>query len=91
MERDGSWLGLPAKGKLVMTAIDFSRSYMRWFNCENTNSVRILIDASCTPIDDETGQSDTYYLIALHDQACSWTGAFAKGDGVRYRCPGDRC
>ena len=47
-----------------MTAIDFSRSYMRWFNPANTNSVRILIDAACTLIDDETGQSDTYYLIA---------------------------
>ena len=37
---------------------------MRWCNSANTNSVRILIDAACTLIDDETGRSDIYYLIA---------------------------
>lgn len=45
-----------------MTAIDFSRSYMRWLG--SGNNVRILIDAACTLIDDETGQSESYYLIA---------------------------
>jgi len=45
-----------------MTAIDFSRSYMRWFN--EVNNVRILIDAACTIIDEATGKSESYYLIA---------------------------
>ncbi len=36
-----------------MSAIDFSRSYMRWFN--SRNNVRILIDAACTLIDDDAG------------------------------------
>ncbi len=62
-----------------MTAIDFSRSYMRWFNSANTNSVCILIDASCTLIDDETGQPDTYYLIT----PCRAEHTHADGDLIQ--------
>ena len=45
-----------------MSAIDFGRSYMRWFGA--VNNVRILVDAACTLTDDATGESATYYLIA---------------------------
>ena len=45
-----------------MSAIDFSRSYMRWFGA--ANNVRILIEAACTLTDDDTGKSESYYLIA---------------------------
>ena len=45
-----------------MSAIDFARSYMRWFGA--VNNVRILVDAACTLTDDATGKSETYYLIA---------------------------
>ena len=45
-----------------MTAIDFARSYMRWFR--PANNVRILIDAACTLIDDNAGTTESYYLIA---------------------------
>ena len=45
-----------------MKAIDFSRSYMRWFS--PGNNVRILVEAACTVTDEAAGQSDTYYLIA---------------------------
>ena len=45
-----------------MSAIDFSRSYMRWFNPEN--NVRILVDAACTITDENSGKADAYYLIA---------------------------
>ena len=60
-----------------MTAIDFTRSYMRWFG--SVNNVRILIDAACTLIDDKTGQSDTYYLIA----PCRAEHTHADGDLIQ--------
>lgn len=44
-----------------MSAIDFSRSYMRWTIAPQ---VRILIDAVCTLTDNSTGESKAYYLIA---------------------------
>ena len=52
-----------------MSAIDFSRSYMRWFG--SVNNVRILIDAACTLTDDETGKSESYYLIAPCRAECT--------------------
>ena len=45
-----------------MSAIDFSRSYMRWYG--EVNNVRILIDAACTLTYDSTGRPESYYLIA---------------------------
>lgn len=46
----------------MLSAIDFSRSYMRWEN--PGNNVRILVEAACTLTYEGTGKSDTYYLIA---------------------------
>ena len=45
-----------------MSAIDFSRSYMRWFS--EANNVRIGLDAACTITDESSGKSETFYLIA---------------------------
>ncbi len=56
-----------------MSAIDFSRSYMRWFN--SRNNVRILIDAACTLIDDAAGTTEAYYLIA----PCRGEDTYGKG------------
>lgn len=60
-----------------MTAIDFSRSYMRWVS--TGNSVRIMIDAACTLIDDMTNESHTYYLIA----PCRGEETHADGDLIK--------
>jgi hypothetical protein len=62
-----------------MTAIDFSRSYMRWFG--EANNVRILIDAACTVIDEATGKSESYYLIA----PCR--GEYTHADGELIQMP----
>ena len=60
-----------------MRAIDFSRSYMRWFG--EPNNVRVLIDAACTLVDDETGKSETYYLIV----PCRGEYTHADGDLIQ--------
>ena len=63
----------------TLSAIDFSRSYMRWFH--EGNNVRILIDAACTLIDEATGKSDSYYLIA----PCR--GEYTHEDGQLIKMP----
>ncbi len=48
-----------------MNAIDFSNSYMTWFpQNKGENIARIQLDAACTLIDDKTGASKQFYLIA---------------------------
>jgi hypothetical protein len=47
-----------------MNAIDFANSYMTWFPAERGNIARIQLDAACTLIDENTGKSEQFYLIA---------------------------
>jgi hypothetical protein len=47
-----------------MNAIDFANSYMTWFPAERGNIARIQLDAACTLIDEKTGKSEQFYLIA---------------------------
>jgi hypothetical protein len=47
-----------------MPAIDFARSYMTWFGENEGSMSRIQLEAACTIIDESSGTSDTYYLIA---------------------------
>ncbi|MFN8538339.1 MAG: hypothetical protein U0232_12795 [Thermomicrobiales bacterium] len=47
-----------------MAVIDFTRSYMTFFGRDEGNIARILLDAACTMIDERTGESRAFYLIA---------------------------
>lgn len=47
-----------------MNAIDFANSYMTWFPEGRGNIARIQLDAACTLIDEKTGQTEQFYLIA---------------------------
>ena len=47
-----------------MPVIDFANSYMTWFPKGGGNIARIQLDAACTLLDEQTGASETFYLIA---------------------------
>jgi hypothetical protein len=47
-----------------MNAIDFANSYMTWFPEGRGNIARIQLDAACTLIDEKTGKTEQFYLIA---------------------------
>ena len=48
-----------------MNAIDFANSYMTWFPHEPSGNIaRIQLDAACTLLDEATGKSEQFYLIA---------------------------
>src|SRR5437764_5956715 len=47
-----------------MAAIDFTNSYMTFFGKNKGNIARIQLDAACTIVDEKTGESEIYYLIA---------------------------
>jgi hypothetical protein len=47
-----------------MEAIDFARSFMTFFGRDEGNIARILLDAACTILDERTGESRAFYLIA---------------------------
>ena len=47
-----------------MNTIDFANSYMTWFPHDQGNIARIQLDAACTLIDEKSGKSEQYYLIA---------------------------
>jgi hypothetical protein len=48
-----------------MNAIDFANSYMTWFPQERSGNIaRIQLDAACTLLDEKTGKSEQFYLIA---------------------------
>lgn len=47
-----------------MNIIDFANSYMTWFPQGGGNIARIQLDAACTVLDERTGASETFYLIA---------------------------
>lgn len=47
-----------------MNAIDFANSYMTWLPHDNGNIARIQLDAACTLLDDKSGKSEQFYLIA---------------------------
>jgi hypothetical protein len=47
-----------------MSIIDFANSYMTWFPHGGGNIARIQLDAACTVIDEQSGASETFYLIA---------------------------
>lgn len=47
-----------------MNAIDFANSYMTWLPRDQGNIARIQLDAACTLIDEKTGKSEQFYLIA---------------------------
>jgi hypothetical protein len=44
--------------------IDFERSFMTFFGRDEGNIARILLDAACTVLDERTGASQAFYLIA---------------------------
>lgn len=48
----------------MMDIIDFANSYMTWFPRNEGNIARIQLDAACTLLDEQTGASETFYLIA---------------------------
>ena len=47
-----------------MNAIDFSNSYHTFFGASGGNNSRHHIDAACTVLDDSTGASQTFFLVA---------------------------
>jgi hypothetical protein len=47
-----------------MNAIDFANSYMTWLPHDAGNIARIQLDAACTLLDEKTGMTQQFYLIA---------------------------
>jgi hypothetical protein len=47
-----------------MHPINFANSYMTWFPKGQGNIARIQLDAACTLVDEQTGATETFYLIA---------------------------
>ncbi|MCX6043999.1 MAG: hypothetical protein NT075_02720 [Chloroflexi bacterium] len=47
-----------------MPVIDFANSYMTWFPKGPGNIARIQLDAACTLINEQSGATATFYLIA---------------------------
>lgn len=50
--------------RIGVGVIDFERSFMTFFGRNEGNIARILLDATCTVVDERTGESQSFYLIA---------------------------
>lgn len=70
-----------------MRAIDFAHSYMTWTNPNRGNSARIQIDAACTIVTPQTGESETFYLIAPCRSEHVAPGGKLFGEGRLFSMP----
>ncbi len=58
-----------------MQTCDFSRSFITFVTNNRTNNARIQVESLCKIIDQETGKSENYYLVA----SCKGEDTYGKG------------
>lgn len=58
-----------------MKTCDFSRSFITFVTKNHTNNARIQVESRCEIVDQERGNSETYYLVA----SCKGEDTYGKG------------
>ncbi|HGE69202.1 TPA: hypothetical protein ENX78_00105 [Candidatus Poribacteria bacterium] len=58
-----------------MQTCDFSRSFITFTTKNRTNNARIQVESRCEITDQDTGKSETYYLVA----SCKGEDTYGKG------------